>query len=1151
MKVIDKRLIRYGALGSALLAGLSLQGQPVGQWDFNSGDLSATVGSPLQYVDGAGGPTSQGTHFGTTTALGIPNIGGGVANVMGFPAATNNMGFYMPTPANANGGGSLVNEYTLIMDVLYPSASDAMERPLLDLDLTGGPEFSVSATDGVGQDPSGPYDGTIAPNTWYRIGITRTATEQDTYINGVQVGTHTAGGLDDARYAMSVGSIALLLSSTGNSAAAGYVNSIQLWDVALNPGQMKALGGATAAGIPQTIPPVPSFIQTRSPGAGAVNAYPTPTVHVLLNQGDTTVTSSSIHLLLDGTDLGATITPTSPTFAADATVSTLLDPGSKHQLTLNWSDSVVSANSDSWTFTVLNYESINLPAPFYLENFDELAEGALPAGWVATNNTTPQTPGIDFCDATSDAYTNWVVINTNRLCAGPICAKGFECDTLNAPPIAVNGSLIGGGVIDGLGHNNILFFESDNRNNSPDHQIGMVFTADIDCTGKTNVYVGFNSLYLMNQDNIAALEYSVDQGTNWLPVLYYIADTDGTDPTLSDVITNSSGVIDAVATLNTVRSDQPLGTNYGYFICAPITQDLAPYIQPEPDDEASSVTTSDGVSHFAWIGKSIEVIQLPAADGSPHVRFRFVYAGTCSWYWGVDEFGLYSINTPVISSQPQSQAIDAGTPVTFTVGASSASSVTYQWKKNGTAITGATQSSYTIASVSTNDAAQYQVIVKNSDGPTPSALATLTVVTTPQITSQAVSLVVDAGGSFSLTPGARGGRPLTYLWSLNGTPVANSNTNSLTVASAAAIDQGSYQFVLTNIYGAVTSAVAEVTVVSGPITNNLVAHLPFDGNLNDTSGRGNNATYASQGAGAVATPTYTPGKIGQSFQYTVKNDASDYEYATFGYPTDLKFGISTSFSVSFWINYTNQADDPPFISNKDWDSSNNQGWGVFTQGDGAYRLQLTGPNGGADKYSIHPPTLLRDGNWHNLVMSVVHVQPPEVGYIYSYVDGVLASQGTMSIGGTIDTDGIPFSNHQSGVTPIQTAFAVNIGQDGTGVYYDNGGAHNIAAHIDDLGIWRRALSAKEAAAIYSAGQAGKDLSQAVVAPPGTTLNFTVSGGNINFTWTAGPTRRLQQAPALSSSGPSTWTDVAGTLGASSAQVPIGASGNAFFRTSDQ
>ena len=55
-----------------------------GQWDFKSGNLKATIGQDLQYLDS---DTQSGTHFGSTTSLGIPNIAGVATNVMGFPKA--------------------------------------------------------------------------------------------------------------------------------------------------------------------------------------------------------------------------------------------------------------------------------------------------------------------------------------------------------------------------------------------------------------------------------------------------------------------------------------------------------------------------------------------------------------------------------------------------------------------------------------------------------------------------------------------------------------------------------------------------------------------------------------------------------------------------------------------------------------------------------------------------------------------------------------------------------------------------------------------------------------------------------------------------------------------------------------------------------
>ena len=1127
MKTTTHHLKLVLGLTVVLVSATPLLAQtPVGQWDFNSSNLVATVGTDLAYGPD-GGVTQSGTQFGTTTSFGIPNINGSNAVVMLFPAATNGGGYMMSAPSNPNGGGTEVNVWTLIMDVLYPASSDNQIRPIIDTDgslFVAGPDFIVSASDGIGSPPNGPYDGLIASNTWYRLGIVVTNTQITYFINGLQVGTVPNVGCSqfvDCRYALTPTLPTLILGTTDTNAASGYVNSIQLWDVNLNAGQMLALGGATAAGIPTNIPPVPSFIQSRTPDVNAVGVAPIPAIDIVLSQGNTTVTGSSIQLMFDGAPYPISVNATPPTFDVKATLTNILDPTSVHTLSLLWTDSVAGANTNTWSFTVMQYQSVTLPAPFYLETFDEVAEGGVPTGWVATNATSVEGTSPDLCSPNSSSYENWLVINTNRLCGytGSPC-PGFECDTLDQPPVVVNGVLL-----DSLAHSNFLFFESDNRCNGCYGQVGMLFSSDIDCSGKTNVFVSWHSLYTQNQDSIGSLEYSIDQGTNWLPVLYYL---DGQSPAAGgtpDVIW-TNGVVDVGATFNTPRSDQPAnGTNYGYFIGAPVTAALIPYVV--------GATNDDQVS-----GKAIQTVRLSQADGQSHVRFRFAYAGTCSWYWGVDDFGLYEINTPVITTQPLTQTIDAGTPVTFSVAATSASPLRYQWVFNGHNIAGATNSSYTLASVATTDAGQYQVVVINSDGTTKSSIANLTVITLPHIDQSLISQVADAGANITFAPTSGGAHPITYIWLFNGSPLSGSNAFPLSLPNVQVANSGDYQLIITNSYGAVTSSIAQLTVVSGPITNNLVAHLTFDGNFNDTSGRGNNAQYAHNGSAADPNPTFVPGKIGQAFQYTTLIDGTKYNYATFGYPSDLKFDDTVPFSVSMWLNYTNQADDPPYLSNKDWNSSGNPGWGIFCQGGGNFRVQVTGTNLNADKFSTSSTPSIRDGNWNNVVVSFMRAPLSKAGYVSSYVDGVLVNQSVMVVLGNIDTDTAPFTNEQ-GVPSSQTSFQVNIGQDGTGVYHDQGSAFNIAANIDDLGIWRRALTAGEAAAIFAAGQAGKDLSQAVVnIEPGPAISLSQQGNSWVITYTG----TLYSSSTVNG----TYAPVSGAT--SPYTIPIGAAPLQFYRS---
>jgi hypothetical protein len=1093
---------------ATLLVAAKTSGQPTGQWDFDSGNLNATVGAALTYADGPGGPTQLGTSFGTTTSFGIPNINGTVANVMRFPAATNGMGYSMPDPAAANGGGSTVNEWTLTMDVLYPAASDAVDRPIIDTDgsvFVPGPDFIVSASDGLGSPPSGPYNGLILPNTWHRIGISVTANAVNLYIDGQQVGIGTGAGVD-GQFGLTAGATSLILGSTTNSAAVGYVNSIQVRDVALNAGQMLALGGPSATGIPQTIPPVPSFIESRTPAVNAGGVNPQPAIDVVLNQGDTTVNQSSIKLFFDGALLPSTMTPTPPTFDVSASITTFQPPNSVHTLSLVWSDSVAGSKTNTWSFTVQTYQNVNLPTPFYFEDFNGLTEdssgpGPLPPGWTVSNLTTPGNAGFNLDDRNSDSYMNWVLVSSGRF-------STWGADRTDVPPIVLNGTLL-----TALTDGNLMWAESDQRCGSCDGQFQEMYTADINCTGKTNVFVAWKSIYEQNQDNMNCCEYSIDQGANWLPVRYMFC-TLGNGETSDIYYTNDvSGkpVIDVGQTFHTVDASRnfstttpPAATNYAWYIKAPITTALIPYIIGYTNDDTRN-------------GKEIIVVRLAKADGQSKVRLRFLNTGTSSWFWGIDDLGLYEINTPVITSQPAAQTVSAGSTATFTVVAQSATALTYRWQHAGTNLSnaghfsGVTNATLTVSNCETNDAGQYVCVVGNLYGNVSSLGAQLTVVTAPQITAQPTPVVSSPGFPVALTVAALGRPPLNYLWLHDGLPVGP-NSATLSLAAVQSSDAGRYQVTVTNSEGSAPSTVVRLIVAPSPITSNLVAHITFDGNYNDTSGHVNDAT-------AVGGPTLVAGKLGQAMKFTTTQDGSTIQYATLGYPDDLKFVDTVDFSVSFWANYTQSVDDPPFISNKNWASSGNRGWGIFTQDNGHYRVNTTGTGGTKYDLGSGSTPLVRDGTWHNILLS--HARGALVSV---YTDGVLTSTRPDLTTGNIDTDDLSYN--------------VNIGQDGLGTYTDGGSAGITNALIDDVGIWRRALSSQEALAIYTAGQRGNNLALAFVAP---ILSAHLSGGNIIINWQGSATLKLQKTTSLN---PPSWSDVSGTLGASTASVPI--TGTALF-----
>ena len=86
---------------------------------------------------------------------------------------------------------------------------------------------------------------------------------------------------------------------------------------------------------------------------------------------------------------------------------------------------------------------------------------------------------------------------------------------------------------------------------------------------------------------------------------------------------------------------------------------------------------------------------------------------------------------PVITAQPGNVTVMPGATATFSVTASGTQPITFQWQRNGAAISGATSSSYTTPATTTSDnGATFQVVAMNAVGSETSNPATLTVSST-------------------------------------------------------------------------------------------------------------------------------------------------------------------------------------------------------------------------------------------------------------------------------------------------------------------------------------------------------------------------------------------------------------------------------------
>ncbi len=95
---------------------------------------------------------------------------------------------------------------------------------------------------------------------------------------------------------------------------------------------------------------------------------------------------------------------------------------------------------------------------------------------------------------------------------------------------------------------------------------------------------------------------------------------------------------------------------------------------------------------------------------------------------------------PSITQQPSNQSVTAGQTATFSVTAAGTTPLAYQWQQGTTAISGATSASYTTpATTTSNNGAQFSVVVSNPQGKATSNAATLTVNAAPPATTDVLT----------------------------------------------------------------------------------------------------------------------------------------------------------------------------------------------------------------------------------------------------------------------------------------------------------------------------------------------------------------------------------------------------------------------------
>lgn len=317
------------------------------------------------------------------------------------------------------------------------------------------------------------------------------------------------------------------------------------------------------------------------------------------------------------------------------------------------------------------------------------------------------------------------------------------------------------------------------------------------------------------------------------------AGTGATTPNYTTAVTTLSdnGMQYRVVATNAVASVESTGVTVSVS-----DVDVAPSISTQP---AALSVTSGGDAVFAVDARGTEALSyqwmrdgaLITGANSPVLRLTGVTSADAGSYLVTvgNSAGVTSSNAaaltvtagspaavaPSIVTQPVSINANEGATATFAVGVDGTGPFTYQWRREGANIQGATSAVYSINFAALPQAGAYSVVVSNGAGSVTSANAVLDVTAAaaflpPSITSQPATVIVPALGSATIAVGATGSGPLAYQWYQNGDLQVGATSPVLIFNSVAEAQLGSWVVTVTNSVGTVTSQAAQVILLGAP-----------------------------------------------------------------------------------------------------------------------------------------------------------------------------------------------------------------------------------------------------------------------------------------------------------------------------------------------
>ncbi len=179
---------------------------------------------------------------------------------------------------------------------------------------------------------------------------------------------------------------------------------------------------------------------------------------------------------------------------------------------------------------------------------------------------------------------------------------------------------------------------------------------------------------------------------------------------------------------------------------------------------------------------------------------------------------LTVLGSPSIQVPPASHFAAIGYPTTFSVTATGAPPLRYQWSFSGKPLVGQTNPVLTLPNVRSLQAGNYRVTVSNSFGSVQTSNAYLRTIWPVVLTSVPRSLVVNSNATVKFAVAATGSA-LTYQWQLSDIDIPGATNSYLLLTNVGGADEGTYKVIVSNPVSS-TNTTASLGVVTSPFDLN-------------------------------------------------------------------------------------------------------------------------------------------------------------------------------------------------------------------------------------------------------------------------------------------------------------------------------------------